>query len=296
MSSVSYDATVQKASLSHVEHCVGNRTDLDRIGRAPGQQVRISRAANNVALYTVEGFSSDPPGTVGMTEAGMGRLEVTGEFEATVDARVVDETATDEEAEANGGFVERVVVGGSRELAVLAPHGGDIERDTDVQAHHVGMGLTALDPWVWICKGWRPGGRAHSHWHITSTDISPASFPLLKRMIGRPFTHAVSFHGFDIVSFPGDDIRIGGLAGNPLKAAMRDEIEQELRRNDKPWTVGVVRRGEQLSGMDPENIVNRLAPSGGLQIEQSRGARKDAAPHIAAAVITVYRSLFGLAS
>ena len=129
-------------------------------------------------------------------------------------------------------------------------------------------------------------------WHITSADISPESFPLLKRMARRRFTHAIAFHGFDLDAFPGADVRIGGLAPKALKASVREAVQHQLAVKDEQWKAVVVKRGEPLAGMDRENIVNRLAPpSGGLQIEQSLRARRCLGTEIAEAVASVYRPL-----
>lgn len=284
-----YDAAVRTHRVTRGEHCLANHGDLERIGRAVGQQVRIWRSKDRLALYTVEQPPLDERGTIGMGRAGKKRLRGSEEFNVTVDAEVVDQRRTDEEAAADGEFVERLTVGRRRKLAVIAPHGGDIEAHTDAQAFLVRDRLRAVAPWVWVCKGWSLEDDAFARWHITSTDISPESFPLLKRMISRPFTHAISFHGFDRRRFPGADVRIGGLADKALKASVRDAIEDQVRGQGKPWGVVVDNEGDPFSGTDPENIVNRLAPaSGGMQIEQSLRARRFMAAEIAHAVASVY--------
>jgi hypothetical protein len=188
-----YDATVRKRSVTSGEHCLAHHGDLAGIGRAAGQQVRIMRSEKRLALYTVDGPSLDEPRLVGMGRTGRKRLNGPDEFDVTVDAQVVDQRRTDEEAERDGELVERLRVGRGRKLAVIAPHGGDIEEHTDAQALRVGLGLKAVAPWVWVCKGWSRAGDAFARWHITSTDISPASFPLLKRLIREPFAYAISF-------------------------------------------------------------------------------------------------------
>ena len=287
-----YNGEVGRRPASSGERCVANRSDLESIGRAVGQQVRILRPEDSLALYTVEEASLDGQGFLGMSRAGIRRLGGEDQFAVTVDAQVVNESATDEQAEGMGEFVERLVVGRARKLSVIAPHGGDIERHTDVQAKHVGAKLKAVSPWVWVCKGWSQEGDAFARWHITSTDISPGSFPLLRRMIRAQFAHAVSFHGFDLTRFPGPDIRIGGLADKALKASVRKAIQDRLRKAGKPWEVSVEKPGDRFSGMDPENVVNRLATaSGGLQIEQSARARRSMASEIADAVASVYRAV-----
>lgn len=288
-----YDATVGKHPLSKREHCVANGADLDSIGRGVGQQVRIVRPGNRVALYTVQQAGLDRRGRVGMANAGMQRLRGAGEFAVTVDAQVVDQHRNDDGAAAAGEFVERLLVGTASTVAVIAPHGGAIERRTDEQADRVGAGLGAAGPWVWTCKGWgAPSGSAFDRWHITSVDISTQSFPLLRKMARRRFTHAIAFHGFDIDDVPGPDVRIGGLAPPALKERVREEMVRRLATTGRPWNVAVVKKGDRLSGSEPENIVNRLAPpSGGLQIEQSLPARQLVRMQIADAVLSVYRSV-----
>ena len=47
----------------------------------------------------------------------------------------------------------------------------------------------------WRCRGYKApeGAGASTRWHITSTDIHEASFPLLNTIISRVFGNAVSF-------------------------------------------------------------------------------------------------------
>ncbi len=286
-----YDASVRKRAISFREHCHANPSDLRRIGRGVGHQVRIRRSAGLVGLYTVAQSSMEDEGTVGMGRTGRNRLQGADGFDAIVDAEVVDQRRTDDEARADGEFVERLTPGQGRALAVIAPHGGDIEKHTDEQAVEVAARLNPIRPWVWVCKGWGCDDDAFERWHITSTDISPASFPLLRRTMRSPFAHAVSFHGFDRV--PGPDVRIGGLADGYLKASVRDAVQDQFRQKGKPWDAEVVQEGERFDGLDPDNIVNRLARgSGGLQVEQSARARRSMNIEIADAVASVYQALF----
>jgi hypothetical protein len=67
----------------------------------------------------------------------------------------------------NGEFVERLDDDGMHTaLIVIAPHGGDIEANTDQQAEHVASQLAGKRVSSWRCKGWHPRG-AFAHWHIT---------------------------------------------------------------------------------------------------------------------------------
>jgi Poly-gamma-glutamate hydrolase len=94
-------------------------------------------------------------------------------------------------------------------MVVIAPH-GMIERYTDCQAERVAVELSGIS--CWRCKGWKPDNGAFDRWHITSTDIHEASFPLLNSIVNRGFAHAVAFHGFSE-----DDILIGGGASDSFK-------------------------------------------------------------------------------
>jgi len=174
-------------------------------------------------------------------------------------------------------------------LIAIAPHGGDIEAYTEaerVTSQLAGKGVSS-----WRCKGWHPKG-AFDHWHITSTDIHEASFPLLNSVISRGFKHAVAFHGFDDPNIP-HDILIGGLVPEALKEEVKEAIEGVVGSD---FTVHITKPGEQFGGGDPRNIVNRLTAGGGngIQIEQKKGPREKYARPIADAVANVYDSELGL--
>lgn len=283
-----YDATVRRCSVKK-EHCVAHQGDLDSIGSGVFQQVRLWRSPDRAALFTVGAASMGTPGEVGLGPGGRERLLGGDGFTVTVDAQVVDPRRTSEEAEVDGEFVERLVVGRSRTLAIIAPHGGAIEAHTDTQAGRLARRLGAVAPWVWVCKGWALDEDAYDRWHITSTDLSPESFPRLKRMMRKPFTHAISFHGFDRDS--GADVHIGGRAKDTFKALVREKVQEALR--DKGWDVVVDGENDPFPACTPRNIVNRLAPdTGGLQLEQSLRARRHRGAAIADAVAFAYGSLF----
>ncbi|NJO43237.1 MAG: hypothetical protein HC865_22260 [Cyanobacteria bacterium RU_5_0] len=167
-------------------------------------------------------------------------------------------------------------------LVVIAPHGGAIELNTDKQAEHVAKRLAAKGVSCWRCKGWRQGGGALERWHITSTDIHEASFPLLNTIINRHFTYAVAFHGFQE-----NRILIGGGADDALKEEIQLAI-QEAIANSIP--VEIADASSNYNGDSCKNIVNRLANGNGIQIEQSLEARQTDWQPIADAIASVYNS------
>ena len=147
----------------------------------------------------------------------------------------------------------------------------------------------------WRCKGWKPGGGAATRWHITSTDISTASFPHLGTAVAGGFRHAVSFHGF--VEEGRADILVGGAAPDSLKRVMRSVIAEAVAGTG--LRVEIAGADDPLGGAEAANIVNRLTSDQrhGIQIEQQPSARSGTLPHsdtprwqaVAAAVADVYR-------
>jgi len=287
-----YNASVEKALLSQQdlidrrEHCSADPEKLAMVGRTVGQQVRIKRDSSEYALYTVSEPRQESPDTiVRMGAAGRQRLGTSEEFAGTLDSRVPHPTFTDAEAEANSEFVERLKDNGAhRGLIAIAPHGGDIEPYTDEQVERVASRLAARRVSSWRCKGWRQGGGAFERWHITSTDVHKASFPLLNKVISRGFRYAVAFHGFSE-----QEILIGGTASDSLKQEIRNAIASAVAGSG--IVVRIAQPTENFGGDSPSNVVNRLTARGasGVQIEQSFPARETYGQVIADAVASVYR-------
>ena len=293
-----YDVWINKALLPeqndlrrHNEHCSADPDKLATVARLLGHQVRIKRNDDEYGLYTVSQVRREnPENVVRMGKNGRERLGTSDEFEGTLDAQVPHATFSDAEAECNGEFVERLGDDGMHTaLIVIAPHGGDIEAYTDQQAEHVASQLAGKGVSSWRCKGWHPRG-AFAHWHITSTDIHEASFPLLNSIISRGFTYAVAFHGFNDpeISY---DILIGGRAPDALKEELKSAIEDVVGSD---FTVHITTPDEHFGGDDEENIVNRrtAGDANGVQIEQKCGPREKYWQPIADAVGNVLDSKF----
>jgi phage replication-related protein YjqB (UPF0714/DUF867 family) len=297
-----YDASIKKALdpqqddlIKHKEHCSADPEKLATAGRALGHQVRIKRNDDEYGLYTVsEVRQENPDNIVRIGKGGRERLGTSDEFDGTLDSQVPHATLGDAEAECNGEFVERLDDDGAHTgLIAIAPHGGDIEAYTDQQAEHVASQLAGKGVSSWRCKGWHPKG-AFDHWHITSTDIHEASFPLLNSVISRGFSNALAFHGFDDANIP-HDILVGGLACEALKEKVKGAIEGVVGSD---FTVHITKPDERFGGDDKRNIVNRLTAGGrhGIQIEQKKGPREKYALPIADAVANVYDSELGLST
>jgi phage replication-related protein YjqB (UPF0714/DUF867 family) len=277
----------QRTLVNHSEHCSFDPDRLVAIGLTICRQVRVRRSPQELALYTVSETRQEPtPTIVRMGRAGRTRLGTSDEFDVTIDPNVPHPEFTDDQARAHSEFVERLDDDRcQRGLAVLAPHGGAIERHTDLQAERVGGLLGGELASVWTCKGFKTGGGAFDRWHITSTDIHEGSFPLLNTIIGRGFAYAVAFHGFSEA-----DVLVGGAAPAAIKQEIAAAVEQAL--DGSRIQVRIAGPSDKFGGDDPKNIVNRLAATGigGVQIEQSSKARDGFWQAIADAVAEVYRS------
>lgn len=288
-----YAASIVKARScqtdlqDHAEHCAVDPHKLATIGRMVGQQVRIRRNVTQLGLYTVSEINPESPDSVvRMGLAGRRRLDSDEEFAAEVDAEATRSGLKESEARAAGEFIERLRDNGTHTgLIAIAPHGGAIEPHTDQQAERVATRLAARGVSAWRCKGWNLGDEgAGRRWHITSTDIDPASFPLLATVSSRGFAHAVAFHGLDQ---PGI-VLIGGTAPMTLKEAIRAAVKEATGAAD--IAVEIADPCKSFGGDDPRNIVNRLTvfSAFGIQLEQSPEAREDHWREIADAVADVY--------
>lgn len=251
-------------------------------GVEPGRQVRVRRSDAHYAAYTVtEHDALDGAGasTLWMSAAGRRRLAGPRTFRVAVDGVVPGRLDTLDAARRRSEFVEDLVDSGGNRLAVVAPHGGWIERHTDRQAVRVATRLDGTT--AWCGRGYRQGGGAYDRWHVTSTALDPRSYPELASIAGRGFEHAVSFHGYD-----GDAVLVGGAAPSAVKDAVRAAIDRAV-----PAPVRVVERGP-YDGNSPENLVNWLTRSGrnGVQIEQGYDVREGHWEAVADAVADAYAS------
>jgi phage replication-related protein YjqB (UPF0714/DUF867 family) len=280
------------------ERCSADPVMLRSIGRALGQQVRISRrdAPEFVTVYTAKVPNpvvdlSDPGrrNAVRTGLTGRERLGTDDVFEATVQARVLDDPPGPDDAPAARFYEVAKDPGQQDQLVVIAPHGGEIEIHTDDQAAEAFGAARALDmpASLWLCKGYGDSAKgAFDRWHITSIDLQPACFPLLQALMSRRFCYGVAFHGFERQEDQAD-VYIGGAALPSLKLA----VEGALNRLALPVTVKISTEYDdpKFQGFSPENIINRLA-TGGIHLEQSIQARRRFHLQIARAIAKVFAS------
>ncbi len=242
----------------------------------PGSRRQILvDAGDGVVAYTVAAASGSGE-VVEMSTAALGRL-----LRDEPPRSPVDVTA---DILGSCELVETTVLRSCANVAVIAPHGGSIERATDAQAERVASD-SRFRADSWICRG--PGGGAFRRWHITSDDLSEASFGGLRALLSTPHDLAVSFHGFSDV---GDvDVIVGGLLDVEVRRRVRDEMERRLTVVlGRPAIVRLaISTHDPHPGLAPDNVVNRLALRGGLQIEQGLPLRSTRdAPAVVAEVVS----------
>jgi len=170
------------------EYCSANGHQIRMMGLNTGQQVRIERPTANgttLALYTISGAHDEEPNSVFLDykdPEDVGKrfgLPTTKPLQGKINGQVTAVGLTDAEAKAYSEFIEHLADNDyNSELAVIAPHGGDIEEHTDEQAQHVAEQLSSNCVSVWICKGFKKGGGAFGRWHITYSISAPSRWPI----------------------------------------------------------------------------------------------------------------------
>jgi len=304
----SFDARYEVDPVPHDrEQLRANRDKLTSIGRdKPGEQVRIEFHATDPdatlgAIFTVSTpFLSDPDlkrVIIGNRIANLNNCQLSeNACEGKVKAQIMLEGLgeDDEAAKSKGEFIEKLNHKvQNHKLIVLAPHGGNIEPWTDVEAEYLAnqFGDRAS---LWLCKGFssrktnnQSNEDALERWHITSTQISEKSFPKLNTIIGDnpTFDYSIAFHGWTE-----DSICVGGNPHNPdadLKCDIRGAILKALEGANPDIKVHVSPCPDgNFNGDSPENIVNRLGTNA-IQIEQCKIARTKYHDDIAKAVADV---------
>jgi phage replication-related protein YjqB (UPF0714/DUF867 family) len=173
-------------------------------------------------------------------------------------------------------------------LALLVPHGGAIETDTSRQIEPFRQVLETtygVPVNFWNVEGeWREN-QTFFRWHATTTALTGDAFAGLRQMLDQPqfdpagdkaFRYALALHGFDSGML---HLIVGGRADRNARCLVADTIRDAVLAADSTLTgliVDVPNGGGgsgHLDGDSEDNLVNRLAAEGGIQLEQSKGLR-----------------------
>jgi phage replication-related protein YjqB (UPF0714/DUF867 family) len=154
------------------------------------------------------------------------------------------------------GIDFRILVRGAKTgFALVAPHGGGIEQGTS----EIADAIAGSEFSFYAFEGLKATG--NSVLHITSTHFDE---PMCLAVIARA-SMAITIHG-EQTETDGERVFLGGLNkrfGRRLGAALAR----------KGFVTGV-HPNPRLQGTEPENLCNRGASGRGVQLEISRGVRK----------------------
>lgn len=268
--------SLEQASLSEAGYDALDLAVPDDFGR-PGAGVQLLLSvANLFALVTIAAVH--PGNVASVVLADPDRLLAGASVPPTVQATT--------NVFAAGHLEEKTTQSGG--VALIAPHGGGMERETDSQVEIL-AGDTRLHVDTWVCRG--KGAQQFRRLHITSDDLSEQSFPGFRALLDRPHRVAVSFHGFDTATSPRNNRALDVIVGGQLDLGRRYDVAELIRRKlplDPAFEVFVATAcSDPHAGLSPKNAVNRLSQYGGLQIEQSLRLREhpEAPSLVAEAVI-----------
>ncbi len=284
---------------------------LGEVGRTIGEQIRLRRTdedtKNEYAVYTVREEKNEGEQLVRSNDAGRARLDIantswvqTGdrrlfcprpqqdapindedETAIEVDPMVVHPELDESEAREQNEYIEFGDQAGSNAI-ILAPHGGDVQPETDRQAEHVSS-LLGEGVSLWGTKGYRKGGGAFIRWYVPSYNMSYTSYPFLAEMAETEYEYAVAFHGTCT-----QNVQIGGQAPESFRVEIRDAINSVLEEKDAQQRA-VLGTGEHR--VDGDNtLANRLATRCGVWIGQDETTRAEHGEEVATAVADVLDS------
>jgi phage replication-related protein YjqB (UPF0714/DUF867 family) len=290
------------------EYCKVPQDVLAQLGSGVKRQLRVrmgSGATFQEGLCTVIAALDAGTGAVVMHPEGIARLDMTADAGVVLTAMhgadadragVTWHAPTDTgavldsmESTKPNDLVERLTDDGlNNTLIYTAPHGGHIEPKTAEQVERIAPSATSRVS-SWRVKGWYAGNlNSKDHWHITSADISEASYPSLGEVMGRDFKYAVSFHGYADTSYPDAGVLVGGREDVEFRKGVAESLTDALRGTG----LAVEHQPSKLAGAELGNFVNRLAlDRRGLQLEQSNTARTSYWERIADAVKAHYTCL-----
>jgi len=284
---------INTGTLRKREHITLHPHLLYRMGHKLLRQVRVVLSTGETRVMTVEVSYEDPlgPETARMHADAYSRFGVDVEpVQATIytgQYAAVDNRLSQVEAEEQGDHIEFIHDNGvDTGLWVNAPHGGQIERWTDIQVEYIYTELKALGKQVtaWGTLGYTINDQSPTdRWHTTAVDFHPDSYPLLAGPWARTFSHGIGVHGYSGVN----TIELGGLAGAGEKAALTAALQAAI-----PGLTVNAAAHDDIDGDSPRNITNRLVPSDyTFQLEQSWDVRRDHWQDVADVIVDYFKVL-----
>lgn len=258
--SISKARSHQSTLLGDGEYCTLRRDIALEIDSHPGEQVRLFPDGDDgrSAAFTIHEIH-DSDGEIRIGKRGRKRLALdpSATVRTTPTVPVPDLTRMD--AFEQNEVAETVWDTDDQDtLLVCAPHEG-MESNTAQAAGIVRKRLGAERASAWFAHAFGPD--AFDRFHITSANISAASWPGLASVADRDYEYCLSFHVFN-----GDDVLVGGLADQRLRDSLGKRISVAI---DGTRHVETDHSEMAFAGATQANIVNRLTTDSesGIQVE-----------------------------
>jgi phage replication-related protein YjqB (UPF0714/DUF867 family) len=159
---------------------------------------------------------------------------------------------------AHPGVEEDLVLRGG--VGFMAPHGGNLEEQTDVVAAAAAEAAGAS-----LYSVRQP---SDLRWHIPSTALTPDVSPSLRAFLDH-VDSAIAVHGYGRPSLRGV-ILVGGR-DRALAAALAANLRFEVPEHPVLDDLDAIPR--ELRGQHRRNVVNLVGPAGGVQLELPPSAR-----------------------
>jgi hypothetical protein len=269
---------VVNSTIGSREHCRVPSSLLTAGNFMPDRQVKIDRGTVLRGLCTVESTASTS-GVFEMNSEGFtNRVYLSGDpsdsstgFTVTVSNQYgsgpgphIAEPATsltDANTNSAGKVKEYTVRALGSQVAYTVPH--PFEKYTFEQAELIHNADPVRNA-VWALGINNNVSGTLNRYHITSTEISPASFPGLADFVRNNITNAVSFHGEQ--SCDTSEVRVGGAIEDAFRQGVAEIIREKLNNSALRvhWKSGIC-----FDGSASDNFVNAMSIDGrGLQLEQ----------------------------
>jgi hypothetical protein len=249
----------QSALLDSKEYCSLRRDVAATIGRDVGEQICLLPVNDGRSgVFTIHEFHDDDA-AIRIGKAGRDRLDVSPGASVTALPIATQPSLTRMSAFEQNDVTETVWDDGDQDtLLVCAPHDG-MESNTGLAAGIVRKRLGSERASAWFCHAYGPD--AFQRHHITSTDMSPSSYPGLARVSDRGFDYCVTFHVWD-----GDEVLVGGLADAELRESLGGRLAEAI---DGERNVVTDYSEMKYAGNSQANLVNWLTADeqSGIQIE-----------------------------
>jgi phage replication-related protein YjqB (UPF0714/DUF867 family) len=279
--------------LRRREHITLSPDLLHRMGHPLMTQIFVTLDTGEARVMTVEQPYTDNDGwrTARMNADSYGYFGIpVGPVGATIFGGVyaaVNNTLSDAEAQAQGGHIEALDDNGVDDaMLIMAPHGGDMEPYTSLQALRFYAAMLALGKEC-VCyqtRGYSITAMTPSvKWHTTMVDFDTTSFPLLGNVATRLYTYCASFHGFTDVM----KIELGGRAPDVDKNIVKAALEAAI-----PGLTVSLNPDPTIEGNSPRNPINRYCSGDrSMQLEQSYDVRRDHWQTVCDTMVAYYAAL-----